>query len=280
LGVLSERREDGAFLLSQRQYLLNVLQSFGLEDCKPCATPCVAKKTIDEASTDMSYTTFPFREAVGSLLYLAAHTRPDISFTVGMLGRAMAAPIAQDVTSFKRLMHYLSGMRDYGLVLGGTGESTLIAYSDADWGGDVDRKSTSGALHYFGEYLVHWTRKKQGFVALSTAEAEYVAASSCAQDVIWLRGVLCDINYQQREPTVIFEDNTAAIKWSCGSSRRAKHIDPKFCFVHEVVSMKQAILKYLPTAEKVADVLTKPLEANIFSYLRDKLGFSRGGVLA
>jgi hypothetical protein len=98
--------------------------------------------------------------------------------------------------------------------------------------------------------------------------------------VIWVRGVLGDLKYQQREPTVIFEDNTAAIKWCSGSSRRAKHIDLKVCFVREVVSMKQAILRYLPTAEQVADILTKPLEANIFSFLRDKLGFSRGGVLA
>jgi hypothetical protein len=178
------------------------------------------------------------------------------------------------------MMRYLSGTLDYGLVLGGTGESTLIAYSDADWGGYVDRNSTSGALHYFSEDLVHWTSEMQGCVALSTAEAEYVAASSCAQDVIWLRGVLCDLNYQQREPTVIFEDNTAAIKWSSGSSRRAKHIYLKVCFVHEVVSIKEAILKYSPTAEQVSDILSKPLEANIFSFLRDKLDFSRGGVLA
>jgi hypothetical protein len=154
-----------------------------------------------------------------------------------------------------------------------------IVYSDADWSGDVDRKSISGALHYFGEDLVHWTSKKQGCVALSTAEAEYVAASSCAQDVIWIRGELCDLKYQQREPTVIFDDNTAAIKWSSGSSRRAKHTNLKVCFVHEVVSIKQAIRKYLPTAEQVADILSKPLEAIIFSYLHGKLGFSRGGVL-
>jgi hypothetical protein len=82
LGVLFESREDGAFLLSQRQYLLNVLKRFGMEYCKPCATRCMPKKTIDEASTDISYITFPFREAVVSLLYLAIHTRPDISFTV------------------------------------------------------------------------------------------------------------------------------------------------------------------------------------------------------
>jgi hypothetical protein len=135
LGVQFERRGDGAFVLIQRHYLLDVLQRFGMEDCKPCATPCMPKKTIDEASTDMSYKTFPFREAVGSLLYLPTHTRPDISFTVGMLGRAMAAPSAQDSVAVKR---YLSGTRDYGHLLSGTGESTLISYSDANWGGDVE----------------------------------------------------------------------------------------------------------------------------------------------
>jgi hypothetical protein len=141
LSVLLELRDECAFVLSQRKYLLNVLQRFGMKDFKPCVTPCMPKKKIDEASTDMSYTTFPFREAVGSLLYLATHTRPDIPFTVGMLGHFMAAPSAQDVVAVKRLMRYISGTRDYGPVISGTGESTLIAYSDADWGGDVDRKS-------------------------------------------------------------------------------------------------------------------------------------------
>jgi hypothetical protein len=135
-------------------------------------------------------------------------------------------------------------------------------------------------VDFFVYDLVHWTSKKQSCVALSTAEAEYVAASSCAQDVVWLRGVLFDHKFQQMDPTVIFEDNTAAIKWSSGGSRRAKHNDLKVCFVREVVSMKHAILEYLPTAGQVADILTKPLGANIFSFLRDKLGFSREDVLA
>jgi hypothetical protein len=109
----------------------------------------------------------------------------------------------------------------------------------------------------------HWTRKKQGCVGLSIAEAEYVAASSCGHDIFWLRSVLFDLNFKQTDPTIIFEDNTAAINWSYGGSSRAKHIDLKVCFVHEVVSMKHAILKNLPTAEQVADILTKHLEANI-----------------
>jgi hypothetical protein len=100
------------------------------------------------------------------MLYLSTHKRLDISFTVGMLGRAMAAPSAQDVVAVKRLMRYLSGTRDYGLVLGGTGDSKLVAYSDADWGGDIDRKSTSGALQFSA-------------MILSTGRARIRAASLC-----------------------------------------------------------------------------------------------------
>jgi hypothetical protein len=122
LGVMFERCDDGTFVLSQRQYLLNILQRFGMDECKPCSTPCVPKKMIDAQNADKIDATFPFREAVGSLLYLSNHTRPDISFAVGMLGRAMAAPSAQDVVAVKRLFRYLSGTRGYSLVLGGTGE--------------------------------------------------------------------------------------------------------------------------------------------------------------
>jgi hypothetical protein len=195
-----------------------------MEDCKPCATPCVPKETIDVTSTDMSYTTCPFREAVGSLHYLATHTRPDISFTVGILGRAMAAPSAQRVVAVKLPMRYLSGTRDYGLAIGGTGDSTLVAYSDADWGGDIDRKSKSGALHYFDEDLVHWTSKKQSCVALSTAEAEYVAASSCAQDVICLRGVVCDLKFQQTDPAVFCRPDQCS---------RSRYADDNSCLISE-----------------------------------------------
>jgi hypothetical protein len=124
LGVMFERLDDGTFVLSQRQYLLNILQRFDMDECKPCAVPCVPKKMMDAQNANTIDATFPFREAVGSLLYLSTHTRPDISFEVGMLGRAMAAPSAQDVVAVKRLFRYLSGTRGYGLVIGGTGEST------------------------------------------------------------------------------------------------------------------------------------------------------------
>jgi hypothetical protein len=153
--VLLERRDDGKFVLSQRQYLLNVLQRFGIKECKTCATPRVLKKAIDGAIAETSYATSSYREAVGSLLHLSTNTRPDISFTVGMLGHAMATPSAQDIVTVKRLIRYLSGTRYCGLVLVGGGDSTLVEYSDADWGDDIHHKSASGALHFVGYDHVH-----------------------------------------------------------------------------------------------------------------------------
>jgi hypothetical protein len=80
LGVLFELRDDGTFVLGQRQYLLNILQLVGMKDCEPCSTPCVPKKMTDAEYTDTLDITFPFREVASSLLYLSTHTRPDISF--------------------------------------------------------------------------------------------------------------------------------------------------------------------------------------------------------
>jgi hypothetical protein len=125
---------------------------------------------------------------------------------------------------------------------------------------------------------VHWSSKKQTCAALSTAEAEYMAASSCSQEVLWLRHILCDLGCVQAGPTEIYEDNVAAIKWSTGDSRRAKHLDLKVCFVHVLVAKKQVVLKYVPTTNQLADLSTKALDRIILIRLRDMLGMSRGGV--
>jgi Reverse transcriptase (RNA-dependent DNA polymerase) len=277
LGVRFQRRDDEAFVLSQAQYLKNVLERFGMQDSKPCQTPANLKINPDPVDGLLD-SSFPYREAVGSLLYLATHTRPDISHTVGVLGRALEAPTVSDVTAVKGLMGYLAGTLDYGLVIGGIGVTCLASYSDADWGGDSDRKSTSGSLHLIGNDPVHWSSKKQTCVALSTDEAEYMAASSCSQEVLWLRHILCGLGCVQTGPTEIYEDNADAIKWSTSDSRRAKHLDLKVCFVHVLVAKKQVVLKYVPTKNQLADLFTKSLDRIIFIRLRDKLGMSRGGV--
>lgn len=117
-----------------------------------------------------------YRSMIGSLLYATA-SRPDVLHAVGLVGRYQAAPRENHLLAVKRIFRYLKGTTDLGLWYPKGRELTLLAYTDADWVGDVDdKKSTSGGAFFLGECLVAWLSRKQSSVSLSTAEAEYVAA--------------------------------------------------------------------------------------------------------
>ncbi|XP_043695672.1 secreted RxLR effector protein 161-like [Telopea speciosissima] len=150
-----------------------------MEDCKPVSTPMMTrcKLTKDDASPSVDHTTY--RSMIRSLLYLTV-SRPDILQAVCMVARFQVGPKETHVAAMKRIFRYLKGSIDYGLWYPRTKDFTLSAYSDANWAGDVDdRKSTSGGAFYLGGSLVAWHSKKQDSVSLSTAEAEYIAATSC-----------------------------------------------------------------------------------------------------
>ena len=119
---------------------------------------------------------------IGSLLYLTA-SKPDIAFVVGVCARYQADPKVSHINQVKRILKYVSGTYNYGLLYSHGCEPTLTGYCDADWAGSADdKKSTSGGCFFLGSNLVSWFSKKQNCVSLSTAEAEYIAAgSSCSQ---------------------------------------------------------------------------------------------------
>ena len=113
----------------------------------------------------------------------------------------------------KRIMRYLRGTRDMGLLYDGNVETTTcVGYSDVNWAGDLDdRKSTSGYVFQISNAAISWRSKKQSCVALSTAEAEYMALASATQEAIWLQQLLTDLKSKPNGPMLIFEDNQAAI---------------------------------------------------------------------
>lgn len=155
------------------------------------------------------------------------------------------------------------------------GVTKCIGFSDADWAGDTnDRKSTSGYVFMLSGGAVSWSSKKQKCVALSTAEAEYIALSSAAQESIWLRQLLTELGKSLEMPTVLFEDNKSSIAMTRNPQfhGRAKHIDIKHHFIREQVSRGKVQLEYCPTAEMTADILTKALSREKFSKLRIKSG--------
>ena len=151
----------------------------------------------------------------------------------------------------------------------------MVGYSDADWAGDVnDRKSTSGYLFMMSGAPVSWKSRKQACVALSTAEAEYVALSTATQEATWMRKLLEDLHAEQIEPTVIYADNQPAISIAQNPQyhSKTKHIDIKHHFVWEKVSDNTIKLEYWPTSKMLADILTKGLSYDKFSQLGELSG--------
>ena len=148
-----------------------------MEDCRPMATPMITNcKKIDTSEDDEADTTL-YRQLVGSLMYLV-NTRPDICFAVNTMSQFMCEPRKVHWVAAKHILRYLQGTVDYGLDYRQGDGVRLVGYTDSDWAGCAsDRKSTSGCCFGLGSAVVSWFSRKQQSVALSSAEAEYMAAS-------------------------------------------------------------------------------------------------------
>ena len=167
----------------------------------------------------------------------------------------------------KRVLRYLKGTEKHGILYSEKGHNECVGFSDADWAGDVnDRKSTTGYLFQKSGGAVTWKSKKQSCVALSTAEAEYIALSSAAQESVWLKHLTTELRSPPKSPTTIFEDNQSAIAMTKNPQfhGRAKHIDIKYHFIREQVNCGNAKLEYCPTEEMTADIFTKGLNRELF----------------
>jgi hypothetical protein len=220
---------------------------------------------------DSSY----YQAIVGSLIYAAIGTRPDISQAVGAVSRYCANPSEAHMTAAKRICRYLKGTIDTSLKYEKTDTNTVVAYSDSDWAGDHDdRRSTSGSVFIMAGGAISWNSQKQSTVALSTAEAEYIALSSAVQEALWIRRFLSDLSINVSNPMIIFEDNVGAIAMANNpvNHRRTKHIDIKYHFIREAVQAGHVELVYCSTKLMIADILTKPLARSRFEDLRHELG--------
>ncbi len=215
-----------------------------------------------------------YQSMVGSLLYAAMATRPDIAQAVSVVSKFNANPNAAHLMAVKRILRYLKGTLNLALKYERSDSGTLIGYSDADWAGDQDdRRSTTGNVFLLGGGAVSWLSKKQSTVALSTAEAEYVALSQAAQECVWFRRLLSDLGMDV-SPVMILEDNQGAIAIAKNpvDNSRTKHIDIRYHYICECVQNGQIQLQYCPTDDMKADILTKPLVRQKFVYLRSQIG--------
>lgn len=207
-------------------------------------------------------------------MYLTT-TRPDLMFAASLISRFMSSPTQLHLAVVKRIMRYLKGTLEYGIWYKGGKESELIAYTDSDYAGDIDNsKSTSGYVFLMSGGAVAWSSRKQPIVTLSSTEAEYVAAATCACQAIWMRRILEEISHDQAGEMVVLCDNTSTIKLSKNAVMhgRSKHIRVRYHFLRDL--SKQGIIKlvYCPTEVQLADVMTKPLKLVSFQKIRAAFG--------
>eukprot|EP00253_Pinus_taeda_P009205 PITA_09205 len=268
-GIEVDQNEKGIFI-SQARYVNQVLSRFNMQECKATITPTVMGLKLSREDSSKDFDPSLYKSIVGSLMYLTA-TRPDIMYAVSLISRFMERPKEVHWQAAKRIMRYVKGTKMFEILYNVSEHSDLIGYIDSDWAESVDdRKSTSGYVFHMGLGAISWASKKQSIVALSTAEAEYVAATAAACQAVWMRRILRSLGQEQAKATVIFCDNSSAIALSKNSMfhKRTKHIDTRFHYIRELVNNGEIVLEHCRTHEQVADILTKPLDQKSFEFLR------------
>lgn len=269
--------DKNTVMLDQEKYIKEILTKFGMLDCKVAKTPVeVGLKFTSSLEEKFDC---PYQQAIGSLLYLAQCTRPDISFAVNMLSRFNKEPKSEHWTAVKRIMRYLQGTKDLRLVYTKDGNKNITGYCDADWASDMsDRKSCTGNIFMFQGGAISWCSRKQQTVALSTAEAEYMAMSSATQEALWLRQLHVELGLQLDGPVIIYSDNQSAIKLSSNDCYlpRSKHIDIRHHFLRDHVNDLHIKFCYCKGSEMVADILTKGTTVDKNLYCVHKMGLRSG----
>lgn len=265
-------REAGTLRVAQQAAILKAVQSFGLANSKGKALP-MSTSDVVTAQGELLPQGNEYRSIVGSLLYFSITTRPDISFSVGVLSRHMAAPTVEHLKLAKNVLRYLSETSDLGLEYQSVnGDATFTGYSDADYAGDRDtRRSTTGYVFTYNGTAISWNSKRQSSTAMSTMEAEYYAASLASKEAIWLQVLLSELTQTNKfNSPVLHIDNQSAIRLieEPVVSQRSKHIDVAYHFIREKVAENRLKIKYLQTDRMVADSLTKAVPVDKFTWCR------------
>ena len=285
---ITRDRKAKKLYLTQVSYMDKIVKRFGMSACKPFATPIEeAKSSKDKleiiSEDDEDAVGAPYREAIGSLMYLMIGTRPDISFAVGKLARFCENPKRKHWLAVKRVLRYINGTSKMGLCYNGMKREGIFGYSDSDWAGDVsDRKSTSSYVFMMAGAAVSWCSRKQTVIATSSCEAEYVAMCMACKEAVWLKRLVSVIPLKNdfEKGLEVLADSQSAIKLAANESinRRNKHIDITYHFVRDVTSSGEVSLGYVPTSDMAADMLNKPLARLKFERFRRMCGVSSKNV--
>jgi len=274
-------REDGVVHLSQKRYIERVLERFNMHTCKPVSTPLAPHFKLSELQMPQSedevehMSKIPYASAVGSIMYAMVCTRPDIAQSVSVVSRYMSSPGKRHWEAVKWILRYLKGASGVGLTFRKSGGGiSILGYVDSDYAGDLDRRrSTTGYIFTLVGSAVSWKSTLQSIVALSTTEAEYMAAAEAVKEAIWLKGLVAELSLVQLESTLRCDSQSAIhLMKNQRFHERTKHIDVRFHFIRDVVEEGTIKVVKVITDDNAADMLTKIVPLAKFAHCKDLAG--------
>jgi len=280
LGVsIDHNLTTGVTTLSQESFVETLLKRFKLEGINAKSTPSEPNTHLlcsDQPASPDKNTLRLYQQMVGSLMYLACFTRPDIAYSVNQCAKYMSNPGPSHVQAAKRILAYLSATKDkkltYTRSLDLSTANVLSCYADSDHAKNPDsRRSVTGFVCMLNGGAVSWQSVRQQVVALSSAEAEYYAASVAGTDVTYIRRLLDELEFPQGEPTVLHEDNMACIYMSRSAAmyHKARHIDTRVYHLREMCRRNEMVCEKIASVDQVADSLTKATPKPLFTAHRD-----------
>lgn len=258
LGIAITYNVEG-LLLSQHNYVADILHRASMTNFNPCSTPVdtKAKLAADDGRPVLDPTLY--RSLVGALQYLT-FTRPDISFAVQQVCLFMHDPRESHFTALKRILRYIKGTILHGLLIKKSSITDLVAYSNVDWAGcPSTHRSTSGYYVFLCDSLISWSSKRQHTVSRSSAEVEYRGVANAVGEALWFQNLFLELGCPLTKATIIYCDNISAVYLSSNpvKHQRTKHVEIDLHFVRERVSLGQVRVLHVPTDKKYADIFTK-----------------------
>ncbi|GKE31963.1 putative ribonuclease H-like domain-containing protein, partial [Tanacetum coccineum] len=267
LGLQVTQKDDGIFI-SQDKYVDEILKKFGFSTVKTASTPIETSKSLMKDENDEDVDVHLYRSMIGPLMYLTS-SRPDIMFAVCACARFQVTPKVSHLHAMKRIFRYLKGQPKLGLWYPKDSPFVLEAYTDSNYAGaSLDRKSTTGGCQLLGSRLISWQCKKQTVVTNSTTEAEYVAASNCCGQVLWIQNQLLDYGYNFMNTKIFIDsESTICIVKNPVFHLKTKHIEIRHHFIRDSYEKILILVIKIHTDHNVADLLTKAFNVSRFQNL-------------
>jgi len=282
LGIeFNRNRGDKSIRLSQKAYIDKILKRFNYSvKTKGKIYPPISQGIKIEPNEGQATLTDikDFQQQIGALLYLNTKTRPDLAYSVGCLARYMSNPSLQHFKLLKKVWYYLEKTSDLGLLYH-SDPSTLLGYTDADWGGDIaTRRSTTGYIFLFRGSPISWQSKLQKTVALSSCEAEYMALKEAIKEQQYIKAILDEIGLPIIiESTTLYTDSNSAAELAKNPvyHARTKHIDIQYHYIRECIQTNLTKLNWIATEYQLADSLTKAISSDKWLKFIDGIGLSK-----